>query len=932
MIIVCLIWQHGFAQTGVLTGLVTDGSTGEPLIGATVAVVNTTLGAVTDLDGVYLINGIPAGEVSLKVSYVGYEAKELTGVSIQAGEVTTLNVTLNVSASTTLQEVVVTADMKRENIQSLLIARKNSAVISDAIGADMIRRSPDKNTSEVLRRVSGVSVQENKFVVVRGMNDRYNAAMLNGALLPSSEPDRKTFAFDIFPSSIVDNITVIKSPTPELPGDFAGGLVQIHTKEIPDKNFISVKAGASYNSLATFQPYYTYTGGKLDWLGIDDGTRALPKNFPSQQEFLTMSAADRIAAAKTLPNHWGYFLNPSAPSNPSVQIAGGLRTRSASSPFGAILGITYNDSRRFYPYERYDYYGLKDALSDTIYNYRDSSFQRNVLTSALANFAFKVNANNKFYFNNVFSVNSTDLTILRSGFSFNALNYIRANSFYFVSNQIYSGQLSGEHYLPGLKFRIQWRGYYTSLLRDEPGYRRNLYASETLEGPYYCKLSPSPSTNIGAGLIYHGRTTDDTYGGKLDLSKAFRLFMRPQTIRFGGEYFYNQRFRNVRVFSNYIASASTFNYNLYYAAQDTIFDPSHYDLVTGFALGEDLTTTNNYDGLIDNRTAYVMLDNKLLDALRLVWGIRGESYHYKLNTFDAAFNPFTADTTYVNLLPSINLILSPLASANLRLIYYQAVARPSYREMANAPFYDFLQNITFYGNVNLVQTHVTSYEMRWEQFFSNAQFYSAGFFFKEFKAPIEQNLLVTNTDTRAVYYINIPRATNLGVELEARKNLEFLGAGWDNFFAYANVAYIRSKVFVRGASSDTSEFRPMEGQSPLVVNASLQYSDNRSGLNATLMFNYISPRLFLVGNVQDPSVMQQLHPTLDFKISKTIARRWQLEVSFADILNGDDFLYEDKNRNGRFDPKPTGAYEASDRMILRQSFGFNAGVALSLQF
>lgn len=895
--------------------------------------VNTSLGAVTDMDGHYLITGIPAGEIRVRVSYIGYESKELTGVQVQQGQVTTLNVTLQVSSATTLGEVVVTADMKRENIQALLIARKNSAVVSDAIGADMIKRSPDKNTSEVLRRVSGISVQENKFVVVRGMNDRYNSAMLNGALLPSSEPDRKTFAFDIFPAAIVDNITVVKSPTPDLPGDFAGGLVQIQTKEIPDKNFLAVKAGASYNSTSTFLPYYTYPGGKLDWLGLDDGTRALPKDFPTQEEYLTMSAADKINAARTLPNNWGYFMNDRTPLNPSFQISGGVRaSESAQSPFGAIFGLTYNDSRRFYPFERYDFYGLREATSDTIYNYRDSSFQRNILTSALADFAFRLNSNNKIYLNNIFSVNSTDLTILRSGYSFNAGNYVRANSFYFVSNRILSSQLNGEHYIPGVQFRINWNSYVSHLLRDEPGYRRNTYAADTKEGPYYCRLSPSPSTNIGAGLMYYGLTRDLTYGAKADLSKTFRLLERQQTFRFGGGYHFNDRDRDVRVFSNYIASPSTFNNNLYYATQDTIFDPSHYDLVTGFALGEDLTTTNNYDGEIRNTSVYAMLDNKLLEKLRLVWGVRLENYRYILNTFDANLNPFTVDTVYRNLLPSVNLIFSPLSSANLRLIYNQAVARPSYREMANAPFYDFLQNITFYGNVNLVQTQTTSYEARWEQFFSNAQFYSFGVFFKEFTAPIEQNLLVTNTDTRAVYYVNVPRATNTGIEVEARKGLGFLGNGGENFYLYGNVAYIQSKVFVKGATSDTSEFRPMEGQSPLVINASVQYSGQENGLNATLMFNYISSRLFLVGNVQDPSVMQQIHPSLDFKLSKSFGRNWQVEITLSDLLNGDDVQYEDRNGNGRFDPKPTGDYYSSDRMILRQSFGFNAGMSVSYQF
>src|SRR5258706_2258556 len=212
LILLILIFSNlSFAQTGSIVGEVKDADNAETLIGANVSVEGTSLGAVTDLDGKYRIDQLVPKTYSIKISYVGYDSKTISGVEVKSGEAVTLNVTISTANSNTLQEVVVTGDLKKENINSLLVLRKNSAVVSDAIGADMIKRSTDKNTSEVLKRVSGVSIQDNKFVIVRGMNDRYNSAMLNGSTLPSSEPDRKTFAFDIFPSVVVDNITIIKS-------------------------------------------------------------------------------------------------------------------------------------------------------------------------------------------------------------------------------------------------------------------------------------------------------------------------------------------------------------------------------------------------------------------------------------------------------------------------------------------------------------------------------------------------------------------------------------------------------------------------------------------------------------------------------------------------------------------------------------------------
>src|SRR5690606_23150562 len=163
--------------------------------------------------------------------------------------------------------------------------QKNSASVSDGISAEAIRRTPDKNTSDVLKRVSGASIQDNKFAIVRGLNERYNAAYLNGAPLPSSESDRKAFSFDIFPSNMLDNLVITKTARPDMPGEFAGGIIDISTKSIPEKNFISVSVQSSYNTLATFKTQYYYKGGKMDWLGLDDGRRALPSVVPDMDKF-----------------------------------------------------------------------------------------------------------------------------------------------------------------------------------------------------------------------------------------------------------------------------------------------------------------------------------------------------------------------------------------------------------------------------------------------------------------------------------------------------------------------------------------------------------------------------------------------------------------------------------------------------------------------
>lgn len=925
IIIQLLFISNSFSQTGSVSGKITDVSTAEPLIGATVAILNTTNGTITDFDGKYLISGLSAGNYSIKITYVGYEAKEISGIEIKNGQITIADISLSEKKENTLNEIIVKGELKKENIQSMLTLRKNSAVVSDAISADMIKKSPDKNTSEVLKRVSGITIQENKFVVVRGMNDRYNEAMLNNAILPSTEPDRKTFSFDIFPSGVVDNITIIKSATPDLPGDFSGGLIQINTKDIPDENFISLKTGVGYNSLTTFNNFFSYQGGKNDWLGLDDGIRNLPSGFPTTEEYIKMSANDKLLWAKKIPNTWGILSDSSITPNLNMQVVGGFTLRKTkTTKFGGILGVTYNSSYRFSSFQRADYGSL---ITDTVFNYMDSVYSRNILSSALANFTCKLNGTNKIFFNNIFSINSNNQTVLRTGPNQSSGILVKANSFYFSSNQILNSQFGGDHYFQKIKLRVKWLAYKTSFKRDEPDYRRNTYFTSDDFTPYSAQVTYGTSTATGSGVRYYATVTDETFGGNLDLNFSFQLFKLSQSLKTGASFFNDKRNRDARIFTTAVANSDNFNSNLVFNGQDTIYAPEHYDLQTGFVQIEDNTATNHYDGNNQNSSAYIMLDNKFAKPVRFVWGFRIENFQNTLNTFDVITNePYQRDTTYLDILPSANLILSVLKNANIRFSFNRAVARPQFRELANQLFYDFLLNTTFNGNPNLVETHINNYEFRWEHYFKNAQYYSASLFYKTFENPIEQTLSTSGGDSRTVQFVNVPRATNIGLEIEGRKDFSFIAKSLENLVAYANVSIIQSKVYSLGTTSDTSANRPLQGQSPYIINTSLQYTEPKSHLGISALYNVIGKRIFLVGSASEEPIWEDTHPTLDIKLSKSFLKDGLVELTWSDILHGNDYQFWDLNQNKIFDKN------ANDRLIQSQNFGYNLSLAISFKF
>src|SRR5690606_36448343 len=279
-----------FAQSGSIRGTIIDESNGEPLIGATAVIEGTTTGSATDFDGTYSIPALEQGTYNVKISYVSYQPKTITGVVVKSGEVTALKVSLTPEVSR-LDDVVVTAELIRNSENALMTLKRKSANIQDGISSESMGRIGDGNAASAIKRVSGVSVQEGKYVFVRGLGERYTQTVVNGTSIPGLDPDRNSLQMDLFPTNIIDNIIVRKSFTADLHADFTGSIVNIDIKDFPTEKTAKVSAGFSYNPDMHFQEnYLTYKGSKTDFLGFDDGTRELP--FSSQTEIPSYTTSD----------------------------------------------------------------------------------------------------------------------------------------------------------------------------------------------------------------------------------------------------------------------------------------------------------------------------------------------------------------------------------------------------------------------------------------------------------------------------------------------------------------------------------------------------------------------------------------------------------------------------------------------------------------
>ena len=457
-----------FAQsTGRITGKVFDQKTNETLIGATVSIQGSTKGAATDVEGHYNLAGLEPGKYIVLVRYIGYQTKTISDVEVKAGVNTPLDITIGQSQSTSLKEVVIKATYRQESVSALYAIQKNSVSISDGISSELIRKSPDRNTSDVLKRISGATIQDNKFVVVRGLSDRYNTASLDGAPLPSTEPNRKAFSFDIVPSSLVDNIIISKTASPDMGGDFAGGSVQILTKDIPDQNFVNVSVGAGYNTQSTFKDFNSGYRSVSDYFAFDDGSRKLVSNFPTtdQISLRQLSAKQNIQSINSLNNDFNVYTSKALPTQNYQVTIGNVKELGANkNRFGTTIALTYRNSQTIVP-------NFKQQYDNFDYTSEQNKFSTNV--GALANFAYSF-GKSKITLKNLYNRVLDDQFTYRTGpNTSNSSNDSKFYAYDILQKALFKTTLEGEHGLGEKSSKLKWNLSYSNILNDQPDQKKN---------------------------------------------------------------------------------------------------------------------------------------------------------------------------------------------------------------------------------------------------------------------------------------------------------------------------------------------------------------------------------------------------------------------------------------------------------------------------
>ncbi len=892
VLVLIIILAAGSGYTQSIQGKITDATDSAPVTGAVVKVQGTGMGALSDLDGTYRIDELNPGIYNLEVSYIGFNSKLIKGVKVLSGEVTKINISLTIDGLTT-EEISVESNAALSNEQSVLSEQKNSSRIQDGISEQQIKRAPDAAASDVLKRVTGVNISDNKFVFIRGTSERYSNTTLNGVQLPSTESDRKSFSFDLFPSKLLENIIIAKSFSPDLPGNFSGGLVQLNTKDFADQFTFNFETTGSFLSGTTSEgKFYTYNAGQNKiWFfnsGFDDGGRNIPAEFPSDK----FSGTNEYG--KSLKNNWAQN-EIKTPLNGGFQISSGNNFSLFKNLLGVFFAYTYKNSFKNETVQRNEY----NSDTTSLVNFKGRSSNYTVLNGGVLNLNYKIGENNKISFKNTMSVNSDDKTQYFEGFTRVVADFDRKiYATDFTERKLIASQISGSHYMNKISgLNLTWNASYSESEKNEPDSKTAYYQRELgSEDPYFMPLSSIANANVGQR--FYSELFDISRGAGVNFDMNFLKTgkTRRSKIKFGGLATGTDRNFKARLF----APVNAGSYLTGYEPIEKIFSPENMNSSKIYYV-ETTDKSDKYSATENLYAGYLMFDIPL-KKLRIITGLRYEYNEQKLNGFERG----SGDTVNVSqrcndYLPSLNITYALSEKSNLRGSVSQTVSRPELREIAPFGFIDFITEGQLSGNPGLEESLIQNYDLRYEIFPDAGEIASMSLFYKHFDQPIEKVIVPTLTAAIPSYTFDNAKngAENYGVEFELRKKLGFISKYLKDFSLNANLTLVNSKVDLEGLQTAVSESsRRLQGQSPYTVNLGLLYDNYGLGLSANLLYNRSGDKISEAGKSGFSDVMENGRDILDFSVSKTFLENFEVKFNAKDLFDQDVIFTQKFNLNG----------------------------------
>lgn len=915
IVIAQFIAGFAFAQTGTIRGAVYEQSTGEPLFGVSVLVKELSTGAITDFDGKFEIQVAP-GTYSLQISYMSYSTVELTSVEVKEGAVFVANDIMMLEEASELETVTVSAGAIRTTENALMSVKRNAANLMDGISASTFRQIGDGDAASAVKRVTGVSIEGGKYVYVRGLGDRYTKTVLNGMDIPGLDPDRNTIQMDIFPTNVIDNIIVSKSFTAELPADFTGGVVDIETKDFPEEKSAKLSISGGINPSMHFNSnYLTYDGGQTDWLGFDDGTRAIP-----------------TGGSTNIPQYGDVVGNPNSPAGLEYQeilggfnkTLGGYRNNSlmdfglgfslgnqiarSKVTWGYNVAVTYKNETEFYEDAEFSLYAKPRESSETELEPLERQVGdygvNNVMLGGLAGIAMKTDKS-KFKINFIHLQNGEskagefDFVNTNLGANFAAKQY----NLEYSQRALTSVLIGGSHFLNGRDWEINWKIAPTRSTIEDPDVRftRFRVPDNTI------------STEVGLPARIWRNLEENNVVGKIDLTRQLSLFDRDAKLKFGSSYAFKNRDFTIQSFQFATGNTELDGDPNAILNEENLFSATNRN---GVRYNADFLpiNPNEYQSIVTNIGGYTSLEANPATNLKAIVGLRVEKfnqYYTGTNQTGTIVYDLVEMLDDLDFFPTVNLIYNLKESQNLRFSASRTTARPSFKELSYAEILDPITGRTFIGGLyrettnggtevlwdgNLTSTRINNYDLRWEAFQDKGQMLSVSAFYKTFERPIE--IVQFLSDPGSFQPRNVGDGTVAGLEFEFRKSLSMIAPALKNFSWNTNVTVTESQIKMSASEFQSRSLtaregevvkntRDMAGQAPYIINTGLAFQNYATGWEAGIFYNVQGPTLNYVGFGNRTDTYSVPFNSLNLNLNKSFGADERVQAGFGveNLLN-----------------------------------------------
>ncbi len=845
----------------------------------------------------YVEMTLPEGNQTLSIIHSDFSTQSLL-VNVLPHETISKFVEMSPSAME-LEEFVVLAPHVEGSLASTLSEVRNSEAVADVVGSEQFSKQGSSDAAAALKRVTGLTIVGGKYVYVRGLGERYSSTLLNGLELPSPEPTKRVVPLDMFPTSVIESMMIQKTYSPDLPGTFGGGTIKIRTKGTPDEGFVKLSLSTKYNEGATGQDGLTYEGGSSDWSGYDDGSRDLPSELLTATANFTdvssLPAAQQIALGKQLADNRniGTTTQTLMPGGKMQFTAGNKWELSDDIDLGMLFSFSYTNENDLRDFKRVSYTYAGGVTDGTI-----KEGGQNQLTT--------------YHYQNsmLFGLESTlfeDHTLRYTGlYLHDTSDYVRSSDYYanssdlyfdttylsWIERELFINQFNGEHKL-GLDdaHTVRWGVEFGTANRYEPGTVE--YDYEYDEGMQKYVLA----TSVSSPVKYSTNNLDDTllnyelaYRSELDLFGDYAGKEFSDYVELGYMGLNKERSLESRLYS-----FTDGPNNDLYGDVDGHID----DLITGttveneeWVLGNRYGAGDFYDAEQSIEAFYLKYLTQPIASLEVMVGARQENSTQGLTTYyldgDQVLSEYHELVTE-DLLPALTLTYKPIKDLQLRAGYSNTLTRPDFREFSNNSYQDPVTGIKVFGNPGLEYTKITNYDLRAEYYFSATESISAALFHKAFDKPIET--VGIEAGRPAWTFTNALSAVSTGVEIDFRKSLGFVADMIEDYELSGNIAIIESAVTVDPVSVSryqlTTDDRPMQGQSPYVINLQFGYNHPDNVRNATLLYNVFGPRIRSLGTNQAPDTYEDPFHQLDFVWNEQISKSFKMGFKVKNILDGD---------------------------------------------